>query len=88
MNYIVGDTFVNYALTKDLKEAHKAGIFEDFGDDSEQEDRFVSELERRMMAIDEKETYIVVKTLVNTHRKTVAKTLEYMERKGRENETD
>ena len=81
MPFVIGENFVNYSLLKDLKKAHK-----DMGDDSEQEDRFVSELERRMAALDEKETYIVVKTLVNHHRKTVIRTLEYME--GEQNETN
>ena len=86
--YVIGENFVNYALLKDLKKAHKAKVFDDMGDDSEQEDRFVSELERRMAALDEKETYIAVKTFVDHHRETVIKTLEYLNRKGSENATD
>lgn len=74
----IGETFVNYALCRNIKDAAKAGVFE-LGIDSEEEDRFVSELERRLKAFDEKETYIAVKTLVNTHRNTFIKTLEYME---------
>lgn len=76
---MIADTFVNYALCKDVKKAYKAGVFPDLGDDSEDEDRHISELERRMAALDEKETYITVKTLVTNHRKTFIKTLEYME---------
>ena len=75
----VGETFVDYALCKNVKQANKAGVFEDIGIDSEEEDRHISELQRRMTALDEKETYVVVKTLVETHMKTVAKTLIYME---------
>lgn len=73
------DSFISYALLKDIKKAHKAGVFEDMGDDSEEEDRHVSELERRMAALDEKETYITVRTLIQNHRRTFIKTLEYME---------
>lgn len=88
MPFVIGENFVNYSLLKDLKKAHKAGVFEDMGDDSEQEDRFVSELERRMAALDEKETYIVVKTLVNHHRNTVIKTLEYLDEQVRKGITN
>ena len=68
----VGETFVDYALCKNVKQANKAGVFEDIGIDSEEEDRHISELQRRMTALDEKETYVVVKTLVETHMKTEA----------------
>ena len=91
MPFVIGENFVNYALLKDLKKAHKAGVFEDFGDDSEQEDRCMSELERRMAALDEKETYIAVKTFAEHHRETVIRTLDYLDeqtRKGRTNETN
>lgn len=80
--YVVGDDFVNYALKRDLVKANKAGVFEDMGDDSEQEDRHVSELERRMLALDDKETYIAVKTLLQSHSKTFIKTLYYMKEEG------
>lgn len=81
-SFVIGDNFVNYALKRDLKKAHKAGVFKDIGDESEQEDRHVSELERRMNALDEKETYIAVKTLIKMHSETFIKTLYYMKEEG------
>ena len=91
--FIIGETFVNYALVKDYKRAHKAGVFHDQGDETENEERHMSELERRMAALDEKETYVTVKTLVEQHRETVIKTLEYLnkikEKEGeKKNEAD
>ena len=83
----VGETFVDYALCKNVKQANKAGVFEDIGIDGEEEERHISELSRRMTALDEKETYVVIKTLVETHTRTVAKTLVYMEGEKR-NERD
>ena len=83
--YIIGENFVDYALCKDLKKAHKAGVFKDFGDDSEQEDRYVSELNRRMNALDSKSVYIALKAFIKNHRNTVVRTLEYLE-KEREGE--
>lgn len=81
----VGETFVNYTLCKDVRGAAKAGVIE-LGIDSEEEDRFISELERRLKAFDDKETYIAVKTLIKTHKTTVVKTLEYMEKEGENHE--
>jgi len=83
-----GDTFVNYALCRDLVKAHDAGVFPDMGIDGEDEERHVSELERRLKAFDDKEVYIAVKTFANHHRKTVVKTLEYMQKEGETNEAD
>ena len=86
MSYEIGETFVNYSLCEEVHKAHNAGVFEDMGMDSEEEDRHISELERRMNALDEKETFVVIKTLVENHKSTVAKTLIYME--GERNEKD
>ena len=80
--YVIGDDFVNYVLKRDLIKANKAGVFKDMGDDSEQEDRHVSEFERRMKALDDKETYIAVKTLLESHSETFIKTLYYMKEEG------
>lgn len=79
MIFVKGDNFVNYALCKDLKKAHKAGVFEDIGIESEQEDRYVSELERRMKALDDKSVYIAVKSFAEQHRETVIRTLDYLD---------
>jgi len=72
-------TSVDYALLKDIERAHRAGVFPDMGVNNDNEKLHVSELEYRIMAFDEKETYIAIKTLVDHHRKTVARTLEYLE---------
>ena len=72
-------TAVDYELQKDLRKAHKAGVFPDMGVDNENEKLHVSELEYRLEAFDEKETYIAIKTLAKCHRDTVRKSLEYME---------
>lgn len=79
---MTGETYVNYALQKDIIKAFNAGVFPEIGDISEDEERHTSELERRMKALDEKEVYIALKTFVNYHRRTVVKTLEYMNREG------
>lgn len=76
-----GDAFVNYALCRDLVEAHAAGVFPEMGIEGEDEDRHVSELERRMKALDEKEVYIAVKTFIENHMRTVVRSLEYMQKK-------
>jgi len=75
-------TAVDYSLLKDLEKAHKAGVFSDMGVDNDNEKLHVSELEYRLEAFDDKETYIAVKTLVKHHRTTVVKTLEYMNEEG------
>lgn len=76
---ITGETFINYELLQDIDKAHDAGVFDDMGIEGETEERYVSELERRMNAMDEKSVYIAVKTFAINHRETVKKTLEYME---------
>ena len=79
---VIGETAVDYALKKDLIRAYNAGVFPDLGVPGENEDRHVSELEYRISAFDEKETYIAVKTLIKHHKKTFIKTLEYMNKEG------
>ena len=81
----IGDTFINYALLKDLEAAYRAGVFPDMGIEDEDEERYVSELERRMIACDEKSVYIAIKSFVAEHRQTVIKTLEYLQHKEGEN---
>lgn len=85
----IGEVFIDYALLKDIDEAYEAGIFPEKGDESENEQRHMSELARRMNALDDKETYIAVKTLIKHHKQTVLKTLKYIKQKGETiNETD
>ena len=83
----VGETLVDYALCEDLEGAKAAGVFVDIAVPGENEDRHVSELGRRMKALDEKETYITVRALVMNHWETFSKSIQYLERKGR-NGTD
>ena len=87
MNFVKGDNFVNYALCKDLVGAHRAGVFPDMGIESAQEDRYVSELERRMKALDEKSVYIAVKSFAEEHRETVIRTLDYLDEQTRKTTT-
>jgi len=79
----VGETLVDYALCEDLKDAEKAGVFVDMSVPGENEDRHVSELGRRMKALDEKETYITVRALVTNHWDTFSKSIQYLNRKGK-----
>lgn len=73
-----GENFVNYALKSNVQQAFAARVFDEFGDDSEEEDRHISELERRMTALDDKETYIVVKTLTESHWETFKRSIKYL----------
>lgn len=83
----VGDTVIDYALLKELDEAEEAGVFKGIGVPGENENRHVSELSYRMKALDEKETYIAIKAIVTTHWEAFSKSIQYLERKGR-NGTD
>lgn len=76
-----GETFLNYSLKADLEDAYRAKVFESMGCEGEDEDRHCSELDRRMKALDEKEVFITLKAFVEKHRKTVIKTLEYLQTK-------
>lgn len=80
MKVLIGDDFIDYEMLRELKRAHKAGVFTDFGIDSEEEDRHVSELARRMSALDEKETYIAVKKLIYSHTETFIKALYFIKK--------
>ena len=82
MSTSIEGSFINFALVKDIKKAEKAGVIPDLGYNTENEERHISELERITEAFDEKETYVIVKTLVRSQRKTFVKTLEYMEKEG------
>lgn len=87
MSAAIGEVFIDYALLKDLEKAYEAGVFTEKGDESENEERHVSELARRMSALDEKETYIAVQSLVKHHKQTVIDTIKYLNsRKEKEGE--
>lgn len=74
----IGDDFVDYALLEDVMQAYMARVFDEFGIDSEEEDRHLSELSRRMAALDDKETYIVVKILTENHWETFKNSIKYL----------
>jgi len=77
-----GDTFVDYGLLKDLESAYRAKVFPDMGVEGEDEERYVSELKRRMTALDEKSVYIAIRAFVDAHRTTVIRSLEYLQKEG------
>ena len=76
------ESFIDFALCKDLMKAYKAGAFSDMGVEGEEEDRYVSELKRRMRAFDDKSVYVAIRTFVKYHRETVIRTLEYIQKEG------
>ena len=79
------ESFIDFALCKDIIKAHKAGVFGDMGVEGDEEDRYVSELKRRMKAFDEKSVFVALRAFVKYHRKTVINTLEYIEKEGESN---
>lgn len=74
----MGECYVNYSLKESVRKAFAARVFPEFGDDSEDEDRHISELERRMKALDGKETYVVVKTLSEAHWEIFKNSIKYL----------
>lgn len=77
------EAFVDFALMSDIRKAEKAKVIHlNVSLDNEYEEPHLSELERRLIPFDEVETFVTVKTLVKYHRKTLLKTLEYMEKEG------
>lgn len=85
MNNKKGDSFVNYALLRFIKKGFAARVFDEFGDDSEDEDRHVSELDRRMRALDQKEVFVTVKAIVESNWETFAKTIIFLKQEGEKN---
>lgn len=77
-----GETLVDYLLKKDLEIAEKAGLFKDCGVPGENEDRHISELGRRMAALDDKEIYVTLRAIVLNHWEAFSKSILYLERKG------
>lgn len=78
---------INWLLADEIKRAIDAGaineIYSNFNEPS------ISELERRMKALDEIDVYVVVRTLVNYRRELFVRILEYMNKKeGEKHETD
>jgi len=79
-----GESFINYGLLKEIEAAYRSGVFPDMGVEDEDEERYVSELDRRMSALDDKSVYVAVRAFANEHRKTLIKALEHI----REGEKD
>ena len=81
----IGETFINYFLLKDMDNAEEDGIIPN-GFHTEEEERHISELDRRMSALDPRETYVTVNALIKSNRKTFVRTLEYLNKKDKEGE--
>ena len=78
----IDGSFINFLLVKDTKKAIDAGVIEGDFIDTEREQCHISELERIFMALDDEEVYVTTKTLINYHRKTFTKILEYINKEG------
>lgn len=83
MTRVPNESYVNFALVKDLKKAAAAGIIHpNVPIDSEYEENHISELERILRALDEVEDYVAVKTLIKYNKKLFIRILEYMNEEG------
>ena len=71
--------FINYDLMHQIERVVDAGVIKEIGDDKETEERHLSELSRRIAALDDVEVYTVITALVKHHRDTFIKVLENME---------
>ena len=75
---------INYMLLKEIKQAIDAGVlnatYSNFNEPS------ISELERRIKALDEIDVYVVIKTLVKYRRQLFVDILEYMNKTQKEGE--
>lgn len=75
---------VNWMLASEIKEAIDSGVID--GMYSNFNEPSISELERRIKALDEIDTYVVVKTLVEYRRGLFVNILEYLNKKAKEGE--
>lgn len=79
------ESFVNFALMKDIQKAADAGVIRlNAPLDNEYEENHLSELERILRALDEVEDFITVKTLIKYHKDLFIRILEYMNKEGEE----
>ena len=73
---------INYTLLREIKKAIDSGTlnatYSNFNEPS------ISELERRIRALDEIDVYVVVKTLVKYRRQLFVDILEYMNKQEQE----
>lgn len=77
---MTGENHVNHNLCRHVERVIDAGVIKEMCDDSELERRHITELEERMKALDDKEVYVVVKTLVDYRREAFVRTLEHLEK--------
>jgi len=75
---------VNWVLASDIKQAIDEGVID--GMYSNFNEPSISELERRMKALDEIDTYVVINTLVKYRRQLFVNILEYLNKKAKEGE--
>lgn len=80
--------FINYDLMNDIERVVDAGVIQEVTSDPSFDERHLSELSRIVTAMDEKEIYTVIKAIVKSHRETLVKTLEDIEKEGVANERD
>ena len=77
---------INWLLTAEVKEAINDGVI------SEKYNNFntpsISELEERIRALGEIDTYVVIRTLVNHRKELFVNILEYMNKKAQEGEKE
>lgn len=78
--------FINYDLMNDIERVIDAGVLNDFVDDKTNDERHLSELYRIVSAMDDKEVYTVIKSIVAHHRLVLVTTLEKLnEEEGEKN---
>ena len=83
----IGEVFVDYGLCDEIDRAYEVGVFEDKGVEGENEDRHLSELNRRMVALDSKEVFVVTRAILENHKETVKRTIKFMEGEKRHEDT-
>ena len=74
--------FINYDLMNDIERVVDAGVIQEVTSDPSFDERHLSELSRIVTAMDEKEIYTVIKAIVKSHRETLVKTLEDIQKEG------
>lgn len=75
------DSFINYNRMKEMEQLAEAGFFKDNAISKFNWGSW-SELERRIKAMDEKDVYIIIRSIIDNHRDLLIKTLEHLEKEG------
>ena len=78
--------FINYDLMDKIERVIDSGVIQEVASDPEFDKRHLSELQRIIAAMDEKEIYTVIHALVKHHRELFIRTLEDMEKEGEKHE--